>query len=345
MDLDLSLLRQYWHLVCHRSEVARRGDYIRLDTAAGEIVAFHDGSKVQAFDNRCPHRGARIFSAAFGNAPATCPYHGWTYRSGQMFVADRGRFAGCDLSGATIKHLQTAWVGDFLFVGLEPRQTVEDQLSGLYELVEAISRNISKRADFSNYSYECYWPIAVENALEPYHISAIHPKTLNLLKISDGKNEFFGKNSLWRAEVNDERSAKILRSLKRFFDIDLQFEGYQFIYLYPFGMISSTFGYSYSVQNFFPKGGGETAFYSRLLQARTRDDQAARTLESFFESSANINRQVFSEDHAVCKLVPADSWTSDPLRFAADSEVKIQHFRESCRTHLAECSDLAVPRD
>lgn len=331
MTLDEALLSQCWHLACHRSEVARRGDFVRFETAIGDIAVFHDGSDVVAFDNRCPHRGARFFAEAWGNAPATCPYHGWSYRSGRLFVGDIQRFSGCNVREADISRLETAWVGDFLFVGMAPQTGVAEQLAGLYGLVEAISHNVEERVDFSSYSYECYWPIAVENALEPYHISSIHRSTLGQLDLSDGSNEYHGHNSVWRAEVQDPRSCRALKSLGRFFDLDRQFEGYEFLYLFPFSMISSTYGFSYSVQNFFPVSRDRTAFSSRLLVSKTRGEPAKRALTSFFASSAAMNRQVFDEDHAICKAVPTGSWSSAPLRFAADSEAKIQHFRTSCR--------------
>lgn len=333
MTFDEALLLQSWHLACHRSEVANRGDFVRFETAVGDIAVFHDGSGVVAFDNRCPHRGARFFSEQHGNAPATCPYHGWSYRSGRLFVADGGRFTDCDVHKADIRRLEASWVGDFLFVAVAPLVGVEEQLAGLYGLVEAISRNIDERLDFSSYPYECYWPIAVENALEPYHISAIHRGTLGQLKLSDGINECHGHNSVWRAEVQDARSNRALKSLGRFFELDRQFEGYEFLYLFPFSMISSTYGYSYSVQNFFPASCGRTAFSSRLLAARTKGESSKRALASFFASSAALNRQVFEEDHGICKAVPSETWSSAPLRFAADNEAKIQHFRASCRSY------------
>jgi phenylpropionate dioxygenase-like ring-hydroxylating dioxygenase large terminal subunit len=333
MEFDSTLIAQFWHLVGHRSEFARSGDFIRFQTVVGDIVVFNDGKSVVAFDNLCPHRGARIFGAPYGNSPATCPYHGWTHRAGRIFVARKERFSECDTQGASLNFLQTEWLGDFLFVSIEPRTSLAQQLGDLGTRLIEISANINGRQDFDSYKYDCYWPIAVENALEPYHIDLIHPKTLGLLNIGDGENVYFGYNSVWQAPILEPRSEKILKSLNKFFNISNQYQGYEFIYLFPFSMISSTFGYSYSIQNFIPINNNETSFYSRLFTSRVRDAAAQRALSSFFASTADINRQVFTEDHDVCKLVPTQSWSMQPLRFAADNEAKIQHFREACRAH------------
>lgn len=341
MELDASLITQFWHLAGHRSEFARPGDFIRFQTGIGDIVVFNDGKAVVAFDNLCPHRGARIYDTPYGNSPATCPYHGWTHKAGRIFVARKERFAECDVQGASLNFLPTEWLGDFLFVSVEPCMSLSQQLAGLEPRLIEISENINRRLDFDTYKYDCYWPIAVENALEPYHIDLIHPKTLGLLNIGNGENYYFGCNAVWQAPILELRSEKILKSLRKFFDINNQYEGYEFIHLFPFSMISSTFGYSYSLQNFFPMNKNETSFYSRLLASRVRDETAQRALSSFFSSSADINRQVFKEDHDICKLVPSESWSMQPLRFAADNEGKIQHFRETCRAHWEMVSSLA----
>ena len=177
--------------------------------------------------------------------------------------------------------------------------------------------------------------IAIENALEPYHIDMIHPQTLGLLRLKDGENHYIGQNSVWGAPLGDESADKKLRALGRMFEITSSFPGYEFIYMFPFTMISSTYGYSYSLQNFFPGKSGTTSFYSRLYTSKTKGEKAEFILESFFASTVEINRKVFEEDHGVCKLLPAGSWSMEPLRFAADSEGKIQHFRQACRDHVA----------
>lgn len=333
MTFDTSLVEEYWHLLCHRSEVAASGNFVRFDTVIGDIVVFNDGASVLAFDNLCPHRGAHIYTETHGRRPATCGYHGWTYRAGRMFVASSERFARCEIGDLSPRLYQVEWVGDFLFVAVRPRLRLSEQIAGLEMKLEALSVNIVKRRDFNHYTYDCYWPIAVENALEPYHIDKIHSETLALLRLDDGDNSYIGLNSIWSAPIGDQMTDKRLKSFGRMFSLVEAFPGYEFIYLFPFTMISSTYGYSYSIQNFFPAQDLTTRFYSRLFTSRTRNEKAELMFDSFFSSTAAVNRKVFEEDHDVCKLLPAKSWTMEPLRFAADSEGKIQHFRSVCRNH------------
>jgi hypothetical protein len=101
-------------------------------------------------------------------------------------------------------------------------------------------------------------------------------------------------------------------------------------------MISSTFGYSYSVQNFFPHQtrNDRTNFMSRLLACNVKDEHALKIVQPFFDSSAKVNRKVFEEDHSICKIMPSDSWSPDSLKYMSEQEVKIAHFRELCRAGL-----------
>jgi phenylpropionate dioxygenase-like ring-hydroxylating dioxygenase large terminal subunit len=336
MELGIKLFQKYWHMVCHRNELPHDGDFLRLKTPIGDVVIFNDGGDYVAFDNRCAHRGTLIYLTDFGNQANTCKYHGWTFKSGKLIIPAVGQFNGCSIDKADLNRYKLDWCGDFLFVGIAPQSDLYAQLDGVAEYVENISFNISGRLDASSYEYECAWPLALENALEPYHIGMVHPGTLANLKLEDGVNIFFGSNSVWQAPVGDIRIKKQLARLGSFFNIDYAYEGYMSIFMFPFTMISSTFGYSYSLQNFFPHQirHDRTNFMSRLLTCHVRDLHAQKILQPFFDSSAKVNRTIFEEDHSICKIIPADSWSTDPLKFMSDQEVKIAHFRDMCRTNL-----------
>ncbi|SFC06845.1 aromatic ring-hydroxylating oxygenase subunit alpha [Massilia yuzhufengensis] len=335
-DFDAGLFRDHWHLACHRNELPTPGDYLRMRTPLGDLVVFNDSGELVAFDNLCPHRGARMFDGEAGNGPATCRYHGWSYQKGRVIVPLVEDFAGCDTSSARLNTYRLDWCGDFLFVGLAPRQGLYQQLGEAAALLENIGFNIAGRIDLNAGSFHCYWPVAVENALEPYHIAMVHPDTLGTLALQAGANHYLGSNSVWYAPLGNERVNKQLHGLRRHFAIDYGYDGYMSIYLFPFTMISSTFGYSYSLQHFFPAAGGaeETHFSSRLLGAHLANERSAQLLAPLFASTAGINRKVFEEDHEVCRRVPKSSWSPAPLAYPAASEAKIAHFRQSCRGWL-----------
>ena len=333
MNLDEILIKKYWHPVAHRKELPCSGDFIRFKTVTGDVVVFNDDGEIKVFDNICPHRGAYIFNEDCGNQPVTCKYHGWTFKNGKAIVPNESDFIGCQVSNARLNEYRVDWCGDFVFFSVDPIDSLYMQLGEIAEILENISFNISESIDYSSYEYECYWPIAVENALEPYHISLIHPNTLSNLELSQGQNVFHKKNSIWYSRIQNNRVNKRLTSFNKFFNIDYSYDGYMSIFIFPFSMISSTYGFSYSFQNFFPLDldGLKTSFTSRLYGAPSKSDLHNEILKTFFKSTADLNRKVFEEDHSICKIVSKKSWSHSPLKFENDLEIKISHFRNSCR--------------
>lgn len=336
MKLGIDLFNNYWHLVAHRRELPICGDFIKFKTPLGDVVIFNDNGELIAFDNRCAHRGALIYSKDYGNQPNACRYHGWTFKNGSLIIPNPEQFSECDLVTANLKRYALDWCGDFLFLGINPTQSLYDQLNGVATYIENISFNIKSRLDLNAYEYQCYWPLAIENALEPYHIDTVHPQTLATLKLESGINEFYGVNSVWKSPIGSLRANRQLLNLNRFFNIDYQFEGYLSIFLFPFTMISSTYGFSYSIQNFFPSifSIDKTNFMSRLLAAPLKSDSYVNIVTPFLASCVKVNRAVFEEDHEICKLLPTDTWSSNPLRFISKQEEKIAHFRASCKSAI-----------
>jgi phenylpropionate dioxygenase-like ring-hydroxylating dioxygenase large terminal subunit len=325
------LVEGFWHLAAHRSELSSPKDFVRFSWAGGELVAYNDQGSIIAFDNVCPHRGTRFFIDDAGNAPARCPYHGWTYRGGDLRVPvyhqapDNGH-------PPRLNRFQTAFCGDFLFVSPKPEHSLEHQLGDLFGRVADISADIAGRSDLSAYDFECDWRVAVENALEADHVDLVHPDTLANLKLGPGRFEYAGVNSVWLTDVTDARTVKGLDAFGRYFDVPHAHRGYTNLFLFPFAMLSSTFGYSYSLQLFLPgRTAGRTHFSSRLLRGRTRVAADHAVVAGLFDSTARLNRQIFEEDHHICRRIsPAYDLEAMDRRFGA-SEERLQRFQAALR--------------
>jgi phenylpropionate dioxygenase-like ring-hydroxylating dioxygenase large terminal subunit len=336
----------YWHPLCHRRELANARDFLKFQWLGDEVVVFNDHGHLVAFDNRCPHRGTRIFLDRAGSQSLVCPYHGWSFSHGRVKVANPAGFKECNLAGLALNELRTAWCGEFLFVSRHATHSLGEQLGELAPILESISASIGARKDFDAYDFQCDWRISMENALEPYHVPMVHRGSLGLLQLSEGRNDLIGVNSVWYAELGNARMDRQLRSMRRLFDLRYQFEGYMSIFLFPFSMISSTYGYSYSLQNFFPSDVAQrTHFNSRLFTGTLRQGMDLGVVEEFFESTARMNRDVFAEDHAICRRVPLNSWSARAPRYFSDSEAKLLHFRRSYLSAEHSRPAAGVPHD
>jgi phenylpropionate dioxygenase-like ring-hydroxylating dioxygenase large terminal subunit len=321
--------KRFWHLACHRSELAASGSFIRFSVLGDDIVIYQDRDLL-VFDNLCPHRGSRFLTESHGVGRLVCRYHGWSVRNGKVCVARApGEPERLLVPQPTLRRYQGQWCGDFLFVSMDPVMDLREQLAGTWELLENTSRRVDVRLDVNEYDYECDWPVAVENALEPYHVPLVHRDSLGDLELGPGRNDIFDWSSVWYSPIGNVRSRKLLERMKGLFSAAPEYEGYYSIFVFPWSMLSSTYSYSFSVQSFVPSAmAGRTGFMSRFYSARTKSAETSSGLEPFFRSSIDFNRKVFSEDHEVCRRVHPSAWVRRDDRFLMDSEIKVRHFRD-----------------
>ena len=72
-----------WRLAAHKSELAKRGDYVTVDFCDESLLLVRDRDHaLRGFYNVCQHRGHRLIESRRGNLDATmvCPYHAWSYK-------------------------------------------------------------------------------------------------------------------------------------------------------------------------------------------------------------------------------------------------------------------------
>lgn len=327
---DISLIENYWHLAAHKSELSEFQSYVKLTTAKSDVVIYNDYGDIIVFDNKCPHRGANFITEKAGCNKLVCPYHAWTYQKGKLHIPRQKEFTNCDVSQAKLNNFNIAYCGDFIFFSEKPLSSLNDQLGDFFNEMLEISLQISARYEFDNYLFACDWKIAVENALEPYHINMIHQETLAKLKLGAGENTFSGVNSKWIAPVNN--ISKGTERLLKLFNTGDRGRNYEFFYLFPFSMLSGTYGLSWSLQNFFPKDASSNYFNSRLFGVRPKGELDESIMQSLYASIAQMNKKVFEEDHAVCSGISAKTWSASAPTYYSDVEIKMIRFREICKS-------------
>ncbi len=77
--------RTLWHPVAQSSEVVSAPLSVQL--LEQPVVLWRNAEgQVQAFVDRCPHRGARLSMGRVENGNLECPYHGWQFSTGGQCV-------------------------------------------------------------------------------------------------------------------------------------------------------------------------------------------------------------------------------------------------------------------
>lgn len=83
---DLPMIeKQLWHPVAQAQDVTNTPLAVQL---LGQAIVLwrNEDDAVQAFTDRCPHRGARLSMGRVENGRLECPYHGWQFASGGRCV-------------------------------------------------------------------------------------------------------------------------------------------------------------------------------------------------------------------------------------------------------------------
>lgn len=315
------LFRGFYHFGAHRSELSEKDSFVKINVARKSIVLWNDDGIIRAFENSCPHRGCEIVSEEAGKAKMVCPYHLWSFRKGQTYPTQK-EFKSLSQEELSLTYYSIQECGDFLFFSPAPEDSLENQLGDFYTDLEKISKSITEKIDTNNEAFNCNWKISVENALETYHVRGIHADTLNILKLSDIRTVRSVRNDVMTARVGNEKINKNLSRIKKMFDCFYQKDSYFSFYLFPFGMLSSTYGLSYSYQNFFPEAVDKTAFMSRVYRVKT-------TLDYFYDGVVDVNRKIFKEDADICSAVQRAAFSHKDNFFFGVEETRIINFHNN----------------
>lgn len=323
-------LNDYWHFACHISELEHENSFVNIKFHRTELFILKENNKYKAYENICMHRGSKLVQGDKGIWNKKCPYHGVIYENGIPINVDE---LGLKKSKKRIHLIEfkIQSVGEFLFfTSYDNPKSFEEQYGiETFDHLKKISEIIENPLSDDSYTYDCRWEVAIENALEPLHLEEIHPETLNTLQLSKAKNREYDESIIWDHEVENKKIFRGLKKLKKLFAHDFN-ECYHSSYLFPFFFISSTFGYSFSIQTFFPGSEKfETNFRSRVFSSKLKDEKNSVILKSFFKSTVEVNKRIFAEDAEICSnLVKKDPHFIGPI---ADTEEKILWFRKKLR--------------
>lgn len=183
-----------WVMVGRGSEMPEPGDYLTANVAGESVIVMRqaDGS-VRAMLNVCRHRGARILLDASGNCPRTirCPYHSWSYAlDGSLTGAPNLRESVGEAQASL--GLQTVRVEEeygSLWVNLDPDAADLQADIGVQIRDRLVSDEVVARWDLERlvtghrvvYDVAANWKLLVENFMECYHCSSIHPELVTIV--------------------------------------------------------------------------------------------------------------------------------------------------------------------
>ena len=173
------VLRQGWHCLARLDEVPEPGTYLTAQILDEPLVIVRgDDGVVRVLSNLCRHRGMPLAEGAGSVKRFVCPYHAWTYdRAGKLVRAARMANEGFDASTCALPRFASfEWRG-FLYASLDPDRDVPC-LDELDAQVGPYEPEAFRVAHVAEETWRCNWKCLVENFMEGYHLSVVHPQTL-----------------------------------------------------------------------------------------------------------------------------------------------------------------------
>jgi phenylpropionate dioxygenase-like ring-hydroxylating dioxygenase large terminal subunit len=211
-----------WHYGCLESDIPERGDY--RTTFVGQmpvIVVRADNGAINAFENRCAHRGALIAFDDGGKVDTLfkCVYHAWSYDlTGSLKgIAFEKGIAGVggmtrDIrrEGVGPRKLRTTTLAGLVFVTLSPDTPPLAESLGPEvhaRLRRVLNRPIRVMGRFTQ-ALPANWKLYIENVRDTYHASLLHTffATFRINRLTQGGGIYISPDGAHHASATIERA-------------------------------------------------------------------------------------------------------------------------------------------
>ena len=179
-----------WVFAGHGSQMPEVGDFITVSLSGQPILLLRDAQgDIQAFFNRCAHKGSQLYSQAQGHVGKMlrCPYHAWSYRlDGQALARPlKDGYVGTGLDASPNGQGLTRLPGvhvyrEFVFVRLSPEGLDFDTYFGdaLRAIDNMVERSPVGRLEVAGgvlrNTMACNWKMYLENINDSVHPVSAH---------------------------------------------------------------------------------------------------------------------------------------------------------------------------
>lgn len=176
-----TVLKNGWHCVGRVDETSEIGDYFTLQLLNEPLIIVRDQAGIKALSNVCRHRGMRLAEGAGNTKRFVCRYHAWMYNTdGKLQRAARMKNEGFDPKTCKLGEFNCEERFGFIYVCLnEIAPDIDKELDGLGTLISPYEPENYRIVHSATEIWQTNWKCLVENFMEGYHLSVVHPETLH----------------------------------------------------------------------------------------------------------------------------------------------------------------------
>lgn len=181
------LFLREWHCLGRADEVPEVGDFFTIDLMSEPLLVVREAqADIAVLSNVCRHRGMPVASGAGNTKRFRCPYHAWTYDlDGKLRNAPLVPKETLDKNCRLPQLKSKCWQG-FIFASLDknavwPEDVETQTLIPLEEHLANYHMQAMHHAASFVEIWDCNWKSLVENFMDGYHLSVVHPESLHHL--------------------------------------------------------------------------------------------------------------------------------------------------------------------
>jgi phenylpropionate dioxygenase-like ring-hydroxylating dioxygenase large terminal subunit len=295
-----------WFLVCHKNELKNFNDYKTIEIFEIPIIIYNFKGEFKAFINVCPHRGSKIKIEKRSNSIFSCVYHGWCFNKLGKFISapyQKQAFNNQQLTNVKLEPLQISFCGDFIFLNLSRNaKSLEGYLGEKFNILKKLSINFNQLIYSKNYTWNCNWKIAVENAIDEYHGPILHKDTFK--RVLDLKPEYNSNKIV--LSMTTPLAKNYLNSflkIKKLFNEKGLNNNYTHHLIYPMSTVATTMGIFNFIQTYTPITESLTNITTDIFirESLTNKSNDEALINYLINSSKEFNDKVFGEDKDVCE--------------------------------------------
>lgn len=349
------IFRRSWLCLGNVCELPERGDYIVREVAicdASILIMRGQDGVVRGFHNVCSHRGNTLAWDVSGRCRGylNCNFHSWGYDStGQLkWIPDAENFFDLDQSKLGLTPIATEIFNGFVFVNLDPHETLAEYLDGVTERLPAEGFDQLRLQRMYRINERANWKVAMDAQNEGYHVFSQHRYLMPNLFITtkegclrSAEMTFFGRHSVSGSDLNpayqpfpveaamfqiDKGPSRCRLPMRNAFEFHLIFPNFAMLFFrFPANDYCIT-------HNFWPLSVDRTLWEIRFY-APAPLNAAERLSQDFMQV---FNRVVFDEDATTHETVHAGLASRAKRHLILqDEEIAIRHFHEVLDRQIA----------
>jgi phenylpropionate dioxygenase-like ring-hydroxylating dioxygenase large terminal subunit len=199
------IFRGSWLVVCPAHKLRRQGAYIVQDEVDESIIAVRDAQgTIRAFHNSCRHRGSRLADGRGRLSKIRCRYHDWNYDlDGRLCSVPRvDGFSSLDTANLNLRPVRTEVLLGFVWINFDnDAPPLQESLAGLVEELAPYQLEDMRAIQTFERVLPCNWKVMLENAMDFYHVAAVHSKTVSKHVEMTPDFHSYGDHSRQRLEI------------------------------------------------------------------------------------------------------------------------------------------------